>query len=1129
MANNYDVMALKAYLFEKQEIDPDQYDGSYELLRETIRAYSHINDYSDIDFNDLNLVYLMVIGTWKHGIERKKDIVNASHLSAADKTLLVELLDRLWNKAVNHGYVNHYDSEAGQIGMFGTGFYSFKNKTTKESSVEFIKMCVDILGMDDDNEMYDRAETVLNKDFHGMKAAASSVVLHCLKPGTFPILNTNMGADNIFEALGIKLRKKTEIDTYIKNCRAIKKFRDKNFSFKNYRVFDIAARELPKFAESSAVTAKIDVEKLKAEIEQYKSSKPEIYKWEAVKCFQDNFDIEAEDFVSMLKKSLEKSDNLLSRQNFLAKAGITHIAEYNPEYCRTMFRNLFDESEPVLNRIQQFEDDSEIYYEFKPDRSKKTYQDEKASTIYLFFRYPEKYYMYMSMKFEYAALQIGYDNIPKAGSPERIQAYFDLCDQIWNYAKTDKELVELCNGYLTDKCYKDADDAKEQNHILAEDLVFFINWSYKSAHNKTMEEEPEGFFPAFDDYNPGITAEQYETIFSNKELLDIYQLDVLYYTYKLGGEATCKQLENNYGNSYRHYNANAKHIAEVVQAHTDCSLYKNSEGQEAVWPVLFFGKNVSGIEGSFVWKLRKPVEEAIKSMNEKGLFNDMSSMVDYPKNMILYGPPGTGKTYHTIIYSVAIIEGKDVEKVQDEKIEDVKARYDDYVKKGQISATTFHQSYSYEEFIEGIKPIMSKENEDGGKDIKYKVEPGIFKRFCEKAGIPASSATGTTKDYGFNKEPAVWKVSLSGTGDNPIRTECMENGHIRIGWEQYGKEISEDTDYSQAGGKNVLNAFFNKMKKGDIVFSCYSQSEIDAIGVVTGDPDWNDDFDDLKRFRNVKWIAKGLKYNIVDINDGSVMTLGTIYRLYIPLSTVYKVLEEVLGGEKHETSNPNKVERFVFIIDEINRGNISKIFGELITLIEATKRIGKKEEMQLVLPYSVKPFGIPDNVYIIGTMNTADRSIALMDTALRRRFDFVEMQPDVDVLEDIAVKGINIPKMLETMNKRIEILCDREHTIGHAYFMKLKDDNSLECLSEIFQKNIIPLLQEYFYDDYEKIRLVLADNQKPQELQFVTKNNIDVTELFGNTDEDIDADNSYSINKDVFDSRPEAYIGIYSK
>ena len=149
-------------------------------------------------------------------------------------------------------------------------------------------------------------------------------------------------------------------------------------------------------------------------------------------------------------------------------------------------------------------------------------------------------------------------------------------------------------------------------------------------------------------------------------------------------------------------------------------------------------------------------------------------------------------------------------------------------------------------------------------------------------------------------------------------------------------------------------------------------------------------------------------------------------------------------------------------------------------------------------------------------MNTADRSIATIDTALRRRFHFKEMQPNPNVLDGINVEGVSIKEMLTRMNQKISVLFDREHTIGHAYFMPLKNDNSLNALAEIFENNIIPLLQEYFYDDYEKIRLVLGDNKKDESKQFILKKSTNYMELFGDTDVDFEESFSYGINKGVF-------------
>jgi 5-methylcytosine-specific restriction protein B len=219
------------------------------------------------------------------------------------------------------------------------------------------------------------------------------------------------------------------------------------------------------------------------------------------------------------------------------------------------------------------------------------------------------------------------------------------------------------------------------------------------------------------------------------------------------------------------------------------------------------------------------------------------------------------------------------------------------------------------------------------------------------------------------------------------------------------------------------------------------------------------------------------------------LIMGGLSQYYNPL------LEYLLEDSEIKENEKEPLKNHILIIDEINRGNISKIFGELITLIEESKRIGKEEALHVKLPYSNESFGVPSNLYIIGTMNTADRSIALMDTALRRRFDFTEMMPRPELL-DFEVEGLHVKSMLETINKRIEYLYDRDHTIGHAYFMSLKDksgDDAKAELDNIFRNKIIPLLQEYFYDDWEKILMVLGidgfvEKQEVSENIFTYKN-----------------------------------------
>ena len=416
---------------------------------------------------------------------------------------------------------------------------------------------------------------------------------------------------------------------------------------------------------------------------------------------------------------------------------------------------------------------------------------------------------------------------------------------------------------------------------------------------------------------------------------------------------------------------------------------------------------------------------------------------DIAKNTILYGPPGTGKTYNTVMYAVAIIENKKLEEIKKENYTEVIDRYNKYKEDGLIEFTTFHQSYGYEEFIEGIKPVIHSDEEDE-TDIQYEVVPGLFKKFCDIAGKPILRKEKC--DIGINESPTIWKISLEGSGENSTRTECMKNEHIRIGYDEYGREITNL--FKGVAGRHILNYFINDMSIGDIVMSCYDCNTVDAIGVVTGEYEWHNEYPEYKRLRKVNWIVKGIKENIIKINNGSRLSNPTVYKLRMDLSDVMEIIEKY---SKNTIEVEEKKKNHVFIIDEINRGNISKIFGELITLIEPTKRIGQTEGQKVRLPYSQKLFGVPNNVYLIGTMNTADRSIATIDTALRRRFNFKEMLPDEEVLDGIYVEDVSIKDIFIKMNKRITVLFDREHTLGHAYFLPLKDAPTIETLANILK------------------------------------------------------------------------------
>lgn len=379
-----------------------------------------------------------------------------------------------------------------------------------------------------------------------------------------------------------------------------------------------------------------------------------------------------------------------------------------------------------------------------------------------------------------------------------------------------------------------------------------------------------------------------------------------------------------------------------------------------------------------------------------------------PLNQILYGPPGTGKTYHTIDRALEIILKE--EKIQipseDDRI-NRKKLFDEYVKNGQIVFTTFHQSYGYEEFIEGIKPRI--DSEENSKEIKYEIKDGIFKELCEKALENRDSI----KNFNFYIDKLKEKAKID--DNNPEKYFELPNTKYSIQYRN-GKTFRIKFDDMSKNHKDYPVSIDNIEK-------LYKTSNIDEI------------------------------YN-------SVYVRAILNYLKSQGLEDYK--------EKDEKTNLP----YIIIIDEINRGNVSKIFGELITLIEPSKRIGEKEELKVILPYSKKEFGVPKNVYIIGTMNTADRSITSLDTALRRRFEFIEMMPDVSKLS-MDCEGINLQELLKAINTRIEYLLDREKTIGHAFFIGVENLNDLKS---IFQNKIIPLLQEYFYNDYALINAVLNDN-----------------------------------------------------
>ena len=451
-------------------------------------------------------------------------------------------------------------------------------------------------------------------------------------------------------------------------------------------------------------------------------------------------------------------------------------------------------------------------------------------------------------------------------------------------------------------------------------------------------------------------------------------------------------------------------------------------------------------------------------------YDDVVRIWERRKNVVLYGAPGTGKTYDVPELAVRLCDPAFM--AAEPSREEIVSRYNQLKTEKRIAFTTFHQSLDYEDWIEGLRPVVNENSQ-----VTYEIESGIFKKLCEEAERPVVK----DKQVGIADNAVVWKVSLAGTGDNPVRSDCMKNSYIRIGWDGYGPVISDETDWSvyNGEGKQILDAYINKMKIGDIVMSCYSSQTIDAIGVVVGDYEFDDSLPNYKRVRRVNWLVKNINENIVEMNDGKTMVESSVYRLNsITLNDVKSILEKYDTSSKMEEND----KAYVMVIDELNRGNVSKVFGELITLLEADKRKGRINAESVVLPYSKKAFHIPNNVYLIATMNTADRSLGSLDYAIRRRFAFIAEKPfglgvegfDEDLFEKVSrlfVKNFDDYKESgwdQTMKLEPADTLSGEYKpedvwIGHSYFI-MRDEEGEDNTNNRLLYEIIPLLEEYVRD-----------------------------------------------------------------
>ena len=610
----------------------------------------------------------------------------------------------------------------------------------------------------------------------------------------------------------------------------------------------------------------------------------EEFKWRGIKTFQDNWDLDAQDLSDMIKRSLYGVSHMMVSQARFPEGMIEDFAEREPETVRAMFKNLFDESKDIVERFHSFKQKSADLLERVGNGAKNHFQDERTIALYLWLRYPDKYYVYQYTQARNLSIALGSDHrIIKGRLDSNIREWLALYNEVTELVKQKPEVRNWETQGMTAVHYPDP-----EYRMLATDLAYCYTERILKEQKAEQEWEPK-------DYNPGITVENWVSLLANKEVYHESAKTVIERLLDYGGQATCTQLAQKYGDNANTYNVNSIAFAKKVYEKTHCKLAEREDESVRWWSILYMGKKADkDDDGVYIWKLRPELAEALKIVNGEEVPDEDTDTTEYTKkdfleevfiseakydemyavlmrkqNIILQGAPGVGKTFAAKRLAYSIMGAKN----------------DDH-----IQFVQFHQNYSYEDFVEGYRPAVSG----------FVRTDGIFKRFC-----------------------------------------------------------------------------------------------IDAADA----PD----------------------------------------------------------------------EKFFFIIDEINRGNLSKIFGELLMLIEKDYR-----GQAATLPYSGRSFTVPKNLYIIGMMNTADRSLAMIDYALRRRFSFVDMDPGFDTdgfKEYMSSKGSSTMKALveevKQLNVDIKEKLGKGFCIGHSYFV-FDEPCSDALLKNIVNYDILPMLAEYWFDDEEQ-------------------------------------------------------------
>lgn len=790
-----------------------------------------------------------------------------------------------------------------------------------------------------------------------------------------------------------------------------------------------------------------DKSKLKSVLDEYKKQfvekiwPEEKYKWEAVKHFQDNWDLNAVDFYEMLKESLAKTGNLLSGLNYYPLGMIVGFAQKAPHEIKAMFEELFDENKDVYERIEYFKEQTIVILKKYDGRDVNHYQDEKVITTYLWLRYPDKYYIYKFTESKIVAEVLESNYAFKMGKYEKnirnfLAFYNEICDEL----QKDEELKKLITDQLTDICYPDP-----KLKTLTSSLSFFISEYW----NKESDDE---WWPK--DYTPGLSVDDWEELLNESKVFNQSSLEIMKRILDFGGEASCTQLANKYGENKNFYNSGSSSLAKRIVKKTECAVMPRDEGGSRWWSVLYLGKNAKkGEDGSFIWRLRDELAEALKRV-------DLSEVKLYAASKLGVGnTTDTNKPSETNYWflignpKIWSMSSWPINAVQDYTLyteSETKRRTKRRIFQNFLDAKVGDMVIGYESTpVKQIVAIFRVSAEQDGKKVSFQKIEGL----------------SSPIDYSI--------LSNSPELGDMEGLPRLQGSLFKLTREEYEFIIDLIREKNPISLSNTKKAY----TKADFLNEVYmTETDYDRLAAV------------LKKKKNIilqgapgvgkTFAAKRLAYSIMGEVDKERIEFVQFHQNYSyedfmmgykPEENGFKLKQGIFFKFcKKAENNPDK--DYFFIIDEINRGNLSKIFGELLMLIEPDYR-----DEKITLAYNEVPFSVPNNLYIIGMMNTADRSLAMIDYALRRRFSFFDMEPGFDSQGFVDYrKDLNN----DTFNRLIDCIKDLNQVIaqdkslgkgfciGHSYFCNWTAANCTdEWMKNVVDFDILPMLSEYWFDE----------------------------------------------------------------